>query len=318
MAQGGADACPVAFIGAGAMAREHVRAFGDIVGVELAGIHSRTPARAEALAQAFGIRHVCGSIEETYERTQAALVVVAVPELAANAVAKQCFEYPWTVLAEKPLGYDLADAEDIAAAAEARDTRVLLALNRRFLSSTRAVLGDLEHLDGARFIQVHDQQSLQVAREIGHPDLVVKNWMFANSIHLIDYICAFGRGPITSVSRSVPWNEGRTEAVVATVELASGDRALYQAVWHGPGPWMVAVTTDSRRWEMRPLERAAFQNAGERNLQPVKPHAWDLDFKPGFRLQAQMAVAAAVGEPSESVTLAEALDTMRLIADIYG
>ena len=42
---------------------------------------------------------------------------MAVPELEANRVAKRCFEHDWAVLMEKPAGYDLADAEDIAAAA---------------------------------------------------------------------------------------------------------------------------------------------------------------------------------------------------------
>ena len=40
----------IAFVGAGGMAREHGRAFRDIPGVILSGIHSRTRAKAEALA----------------------------------------------------------------------------------------------------------------------------------------------------------------------------------------------------------------------------------------------------------------------------
>ena len=312
------DACPVAFIGAGAMAREHARAFGAVAGVELAGIHSRTFEKARSLGEEFGIRCVCHSIDELYERTEASLVVIAVPEMAANAVAKTCFRHPWSILAEKPLGYDLADAQDIAAAAEAYGSRVLVGLNRRFLSSTQAALADLNEQEGPRFIQVHDQQSLEVARQIGHPEPVVENWMFANSIHLIDYVRALGRGAIESVKPIIPWNGGSTDVVVAVVDFDSGDRALYQGVWGRPGPWMVTATVAARRWELRPLEKAAFQNAGERTLQPVETHAWDTEFKPGFRLQAQMAVASACGRPSEAVTLAESMETMKLVSAIYA
>ena len=40
----------VAFVGAGYMAEEHMRAFAGLPGVIIAGIHSRTRARAEKLA----------------------------------------------------------------------------------------------------------------------------------------------------------------------------------------------------------------------------------------------------------------------------
>lgn len=312
------ESCRVAFVGAGAMAREHARAFRDVPGVELAGLHGRTRIKAEALAGELGIPLVCDSISELYERSRADLVVVAVPELEARAVALACFAFPWTILAEKPLGCDLTEAQDIEAAALARGRKVLVGLNRRFLSSTRAVLADLARQPGPRFIQVHDQQSLAAARAIGHPEAVVKSWMYANSIHVIDYLRLLGRGRITAVRPALPWNGGAAIAVVATIEFDSGDCGVYQGVWAGPGPWMASVTTAAKRWEMRPLEQASFQLAGERQIHAVESHAWDREFKPGFRLQAEQAVAAARGLPSGAATLGDAMETMRLIAAIFA
>src|SRR5262245_3015121 len=109
--------CKVALIGAGGMAREHGRAFGDISQVSVAGIWSRTRSRAESLAQHLGIGSVCDSIEELYERTEADLAVVAVLEPATKKVAKECFRFPWTLLLEKPPGLNLAEACEIAEAA---------------------------------------------------------------------------------------------------------------------------------------------------------------------------------------------------------
>jgi predicted dehydrogenase len=299
------------------MAREHIRAFADVPGVTVCGIHSRTRDRAEKLAAELGVPHVCASIADLHATTRADLVVVAVPELAARRVAEDCFAHPWIVLLEKPAGYDLADAEAITRAAEAKRSSVLVALNRRFLSSTRAAAEDLDRQPGPRFIHVQDQQSLDVARSIGHPPEVVRNWMFANSIHLVDYFFAFGRGEVVSVRHVFPY---RPEApvVVAAVEFAGGDRGLYEGIWSGPGPWAVTVTTAVRRWEMRPLEQASFQSAGERRLQQVDVAAWDRAFKPGFRLQAEEIVRAVRGEPSRAVTLQQANRTMRLIQAVFG
>ena len=307
----------VAVIGAGSMAREHLRAFGGVPDVYLAGIHSRTRAKAETLAGELGVPEVCSSVTELYERTRADLVVVVVPELAARAVAAECFAFPWAVFMEKPAGYNLADAQAIQTLAQAKERRVWVGLNRRFLSSTRTALEDLDKSTDARFIHVQDQQNLASAAALGHPPEVVVNWMFANSIHVIDYLSLFGRGGVRSVRRIWPWLGAESAVVAAAVEFHSGDRGLYEGIWQGPGPWAVTVTTPARRWELRPLEQAAFQNAGERRLCPVDIHAWDREFKPGFRVQAQAIIDAVRGAFSQAITLDEAMDTMRLIAAIY-
>jgi len=299
------------------MAREHVRAFADVPGVEIVGVHSRTRSRAQSLARDYGVSNVCDSVAELYERTRAHLVVVAVPETAANSVSRACFEFPWVALLEKPPGYNLPDAEEILEAATERGRKVVVGLNRRFLSSTRAAVCDLACNSGQRYIHIQDQQDRAQAAELGHPRAVVDNWMYANSIHVIDYLRLFGRGKVSSVTPVVGWSPEAPQPVVAKVAFDSGDVGLYEGIWDGPGPWAVSVTTAEKRWEMRPLEEAAFQVRGERQLHSVEMHHWDRDFKPGFRLQAESAVAAALGEPSESPTLADAMDTMKLIADIF-
>ena len=307
----------VAMIGGGGMTREHIRAFQNVPGVTVAGIWNRTRDKAEALVKEFAIAHVASSIDDLYAATKADLAVLAVYETAINPVVKQALAHPWTILMEKPVGLDLADAEDIAAAAKAKKAKVFVGLNRRTLSSTQAVLADLADDQGPRFIHVQDQQSLDVARQIGHAPQVVDNWMYANSIHLVDYIPVLGRGKITEVTPVVRWNPKAPTVVVAKVAFDSGDIALYEGIWNGPGPWACTVTTPRRRWELRPLEKAVFQNAGERKQNPVEPHAWDAEFKPGFRLQAEQVVSALRGN-GNATGLDEAVRTMRLVRDIFA
>ena len=309
----------VALVGAGSMAREHLRAFADVPNVTLSGIHSRTRLRAESLAKEFRVVHVCDSVEELYDRTRAKLVVVTVPELSMNAVSRASFAYPWTVLLEKPAGYNLADAEAIASAAHIAQRDVFVALNRRQYSSTRAALDDLQQNNAPRFIRVQDQQDQAAALAAGQPAAVVENWMFANSVHTIDYLRVFGRGIVTRVTPVIRWSPANAAVVVSKIEFDSGDCGIYEGIWNGPGPWAVTISTSSRRWEMRPLEAAAYQNRGERVLRPAEVHAWDQQFKAGFRVQAQMAVDAARGRGSGTLaTIDDALQTMRLVAQIFS
>lgn len=312
------EAFRVAIVGAGNMGREHARAFARIPGVSVAGIASRTRARAQALAAEMGIAHVADDLAALHERTQAQLVVVAVPELSANAVAKAAFALPWAVLLEKPAGYHLADAEDIAAAAAGRRQPVMVGLNRRFYSSMRAVKEDLTtRPDEARFIHVQDQQSFAEARRYNHPEPVVERFMYANSVHLIDLIPFFGRGEVTSVQRLTPWRGEQTQVMLAHVVFSSGDTALYEGLWRGPGPWACSVSTEGRRWTMQPLEKAEYQNANERTRQAVEVAEEDRLYKPGLLAQARAAVARVRGEVSPIPSLEESLRTMRLIHEIF-
>lgn len=301
------------------MTREHLRAFADVEGVTLAGIVSRSRARAERLAAEFRIPRVCDAVEALHRESRADLVVVSVPELAAREVAERCFAFPWTVLLEKPAGYDLADAEAILAAARQEKRRVFVALNRRCYSSTKAVLDDLAQRNEPRYIRVQDQQDQASALESGQPPRVVQNWMFANSIHTIDFLRVFGRGPISRVRPVRRWNPADPDVVVSEIAFESGDTGIYEGIWNGPGPWAVSVSTPSRRWEMRPLEQASFQNRGERTLHPAEPHPWDSFFKAGFRRQAALAVEAVrTGQNPGLATLEDATETMRVIHQIFA
>ena len=308
----------VAFVGAGNMAREHIRAFADIPGVELAGIYSRTRRSAAALASEFAIKEVCESIAELYSKTSAGLLVIAVPELAVREVSEKAFHYSWVCLIEKPAGYDVSDAEAIAASAQEQRCTAFVALNRRHYSSTRAVLDELSVTEQPRLIHVYDQEDQLAARSSGQPELVIGNWMYANSVHVVDYLRVLGRGDVVRVEPYIRWNPAMPRFVAAKITLSSGDIGLYEAIWNGPGPWAVTVTTQEKRWELRPLERAASQSYGSRKLEPIAVHEWDAKFKPGLRLQAQEAVQAALGLPHSLPTLASALESMRLVQAIYG
>jgi len=299
------------------MAREHARAFQSIPGIRVAGIYSRTRTRAEALAQELGIDAVYDSVDDLYRGTQADLAVVAVSELAMKETGIRCLQYPWFILLEKPAGLTVSEAEELSrAAAEKERTDIAVAFNRQHYSATRAVLEGLSGHPEPRYVQVHDQESLAAARANGYPDAVVDKWMYANSVHLIDYFRLFARGKVTQIQNIIRWNPASPGAVLSTLQFDSGDVGVYEAVWDTPGPWMVSVNLPGTRWEMRPLERATVQHLGQ-SPTALEIHEWDLSFKAGLRLQAEKAVQARSGCRTDLPTLADSLSTMRLVERIY-
>ena len=222
--------CRVAFVGAGNIAQEHLLAFADMEHVILSGIFSRTRTRAETLAKKFHISGVYDSLDALYEGTHAALVVITVFETAMLSVSCEAFDYPWTVLLEKPPGYNRLQAQEILERAHKKNRRVFVALNRRFLSSTQAAIKDLNKNPHVRYIHVIDQQDQTQAKLQGQPDIVVQNYMYANSIHLVDYLRFFGRGSIELIQPILPWDPEKPGIVLAKILFSSGDIGIYEGI----------------------------------------------------------------------------------------
>lgn len=308
----------IAVIGAGYMASEHLRAFAACSDVELVGIHSLSRARAQALANLYTGMEVSASIEDLYTSTTADLVVVAVPELACLAVCEQAFAHPWTLLVEKPVGHTLTEARQIEQLAASCQARVYVALNRRFYGSTLQLQQVLREIDSPRLVTVLDQEDAAAALAAGQPAEVVHHWMYANSIHLIDYFSQFCRGDHLKTHVLAPWQPSAPGPVIAQLQFNSGDIGLYQAVWNAPGPWSVAVCTQELRAELRPIEQLSLQPAGSRQAELQQSDPLDQQFKPGLFRQAQAAIQAARGQASSLPTLAEANCSMALVASIYG
>jgi predicted dehydrogenase len=308
----------VAFVGAGYMATEHMRAFASLPDVEIAGIYSRTRERAEKLAASFGAR-VCDSVSDLYAKTGADLVVVTVVELSMAEAALECFAHPWTVLLEKPAGYNLQDATRIRDAAARAHSSAFVAFNRRAYSSTRKALELLRGHSSERFIKVIDQQDQQAAiLQNNQPELVARNYMFANSIHLIDYFRVLARGEVAETEPIVRWTPEKPGLVLAKINFTSGDVGVYEGIWNGPGPWIVSVNTPEQRIEMRPLEQATVQLRGTRVVTKLDIDPDDTAYKPGLRYQATQAVAAVREEPANLATIEDSWHSMKLVADIFG
>lgn len=309
----------VAVIGSGYMASEHIKAFQSLANVHVKGIYSRNFEKASKLASELNVPFVAQSIEHLYEITKAQLVIVAVSETAVPLLIDLLCQQPWTLLMEKPVGLNLQESLTIQAKAKAAGRAILVAMNRRFYHATQMVSQALTECSALkRFVQVQDYQCLESARLFNPPQAVIDNYMYANSIHLVDYFNIFCRGQVKQVQVVQPWDSQRLNPVIAHIQYDSGDEGLYQGIWHGPGPWNVAVVTEAAYYEMRPLEKAFVRTRSERALTAMPTSIDDTDFKPGLKAQAQHAIQFIQNQENHSTTLAESMRTMRLIHEIYG
>jgi predicted dehydrogenase len=146
---------PIVGIGAGGIVRDaHLPAY-KLAGFDEVLIYDRDRARADKLANDFGIPRVCATLHEVVARAPSdAVFDVALP---ASAVADVIAELPdgAPVLIQKPLGEDLKEAERIRAVC--RRKRLVAAVNfqLRFAPCVlaardlvaRGVIGDLHDVE---------------------------------------------------------------------------------------------------------------------------------------------------------------------------
>lgn len=307
----------IAVIGAGSMGREHIKVFNAIEDCQVVGIFSRTQSRAANLAAEFHIPFVADTIKDLYMKTQADLVVIAVPELQAQAVIRSCVQFDWQLFMEKPVGYDLNDAIAISDILTKYNKQGFVGLNRRYYSSIMRASESLNEFDEPRYIYIREQQSFAEARFHNQPEEVVQKYMYANSIHNIDLFRYFGRGEIKNIVPIEAWQGEHTKVMISKLEFDSGDVGLYEGHWSGPASWSCQVSVPSIRWVMQPIERAQYQLKGERRPIDVELDDVDSNFKPGFYKQAKEVIKALNGQENKAINVEESLKTMTLIHHMF-
>ena len=307
----------IAFIGAGNMSKEHIKCFADEKNVELEGIFSRTRKKSEILSKLFDIKYVCDSVKDLYQKTKADLVIVCVPILVNKIICKEVFKYSWMSLIEKPVGYNYSQAKEILLEQKKLGAKSFVALNRRHYNSTIVAYNEFKNIDGVRIVNIQDQEDILLAKKANHPQRVLKNWMYANSIHLIDYLSIFCRGEVIKIDNTVPWNNNKSFYVLSKIQYSSGDIGVYQCFWNGPAPWSVSISSTDKRYELRPLEKGFYQEKNLRIINEIDVSEWDKNFKPGLRMQAHHAIKAVRNEKHNLPSIKEGLKTMKLIKNIY-
>ena len=212
--QRGVPPLRVAVVGAGGWGAQHARALTERVDTELVAVVGRNQERTAARAAAYGTRAYT-SIERMLEAEHPDLVTVSLPNEEHFAPTLQLLRAGVPLLVEKPLVFDLADADALLEAAG--ETFFAINFNHRYAEP------------------VLRARAAIAAGELG--DLVFATWRFggeanrgpsphANLIEtqchgfdLLEHLC----GPISSVAAQMTnMTYGAFSTIAIALEFASG------------------------------------------------------------------------------------------------
>jgi myo-inositol 2-dehydrogenase / D-chiro-inositol 1-dehydrogenase len=133
----GGERLRVAVVGTGAWwGREHMRVFSERADVELCGVVGRTAERTQARAGEFGTRAYL-DLDEMLDQERPDLVSLCLPNEGHFEPTLRVIEAGFPLLVEKPLVFDLGEADRLLDAAAARSLFFAINFNHRWARPVR-------------------------------------------------------------------------------------------------------------------------------------------------------------------------------------
>ena len=301
------------FFGAGNIIENHIRAFRAYKNICLFSILSRTAAKANILKKKYNIKYVFNNYSEILiEKNSISVAVIGVSISSTHKVCKKVFKLFDYCLVEKPAGYNFLEAKRIYLLSKKYKVKVYVALNRRFFFSSINLKSLSKNNKDKRIVNILDYENSLLNKKF-YPKKIISNWMFANSIHVIDYANFLCRGKLVLIKKNlISSNEKLIQLI-----YSSGDICIYQAIWERPGPWLVTVSTKKVYYKLEPLEDLSIRDKNSYEYKFIKRDKFDQIYKPGFYRQAGDFLNAINKKPSALITLKKSLELMQLISHLY-
>ena len=186
--------------GAGPTMESHINASKQVSGFNLYAINSRTRSKAELLKKKYKIKYFLNDIKRDYlPKESINIAIIAVTIENTYLVFKKIFKLFDICLLEKPAGYNYNEAKLIYSLSKKSKTKFYVSLNRRFFSSTMKLRYFLNKEKSLRFLNIIDTQTPKFLKKKFNKK-IIRNFIFSNSIHLIDYIYFICRGTLLSIN----------------------------------------------------------------------------------------------------------------------
>lgn len=195
----------IGIIGTGFARRVQIPAFAALENAEIVSVASGSLANAQSTAEEFGAGHYSGDWRETASHANVDLVCITTPPNLHREMVLFALEHGKHILAEKPMAMNVAEAEEMAAAAN--DTQVLALIDHELRFQPGRQLAWEMLRDGAIGKIRHAKYNFRAPHR-GDPDLAWNWWsdieqgggaLGAINSHVIDSLHWFLGTDISSV-----------------------------------------------------------------------------------------------------------------------
>ena len=248
--------------------------------------------KAQAYYEATGVHAIEGGLDSFIqakpEIAEYAIVAVNINSLASTTISLMNYGVKY-IFCEKPGFNDPSELDEVVRTAKETGAKVYYAYNRRFFASVLRAEEIIKEDGGMTSMNFEFTEWGHVIESTQHPAEVKRNWMTANSSHVIDLAFFLGGDPkemSSFTAGELSWH--KPSCFVGAGVTIKGVLFNYQANWDAPGRWAVEFQTPLHRIYLKPMEQLQLQDKGSVKVYPVEiDDHLDKDFKPGFYLETK-------------------------------
>ena len=307
----------VGIIGYGETGILHIDAIKEFNNIELLGIVGRNPLRLEQIAIEKNTNYFF-DLKTFYETSSPDYLIICLPILEMKSILEKALKYPWTILVEKPLGYNYKENTRILDQIKVNKSIVYVGMNRRMLNSVLSLNQHLETNYEPRRIEIVDQQDTEAASKFGFPKQVIKNWHHANGIHMLDLGLNFTRGNLIEF-REYPVKNKVSNEFRFLLKFDSGDILDYFSIWNKKRQWSAEVYVGQHIYELRPIEKLNLLcECCKNKYREFKSYVEPNNIKPGFYNQISAFLGIRVDLMGYLCSPEQANFTSSILNQIYG
>jgi myo-inositol 2-dehydrogenase / D-chiro-inositol 1-dehydrogenase len=231
---------PVLLVGVGVRGRMWARVLASEPGVQVVGYVDPDPGARAWVQETFGPEAPCfADHTEALSVLTPALAVVATPPMERRALCLALADGGCTLLVEKPLTVDLADATAIADHCRAIGRRVCIAMNFRYAATTVAARTILQRGDlgspGLAHVSYWRNRNGWASGLNKYPLTMRQPMLWEQTVHHLDLIRHIYGAEVFSLSATTSnprWSDYADDATVcATLTLDNGMVVQYTGTW---------------------------------------------------------------------------------------
>ena len=250
----------VAVIGTGGWGRQHARVWAARPDVDFVAVMGRNQERAERRAAEYGVRAYT-DIGAMLEREQPDFVSLSLPNQGHFAPTLQVIEAGVPLLVEKPLVFDLAEADTLLAEAESRGLFFAINFNHRYAKPVQMARDAIEAGRLGEIVFATWRFGGEGGGDHPHGNLIETQ---CHGFDMLEYLC----GPIAAVSAEMADKTGHGFSTMAlSLKFQSGAVGSlvgsYDSSYAYPDTHRVEVNgTEGRVVIEDTVRRYAFQKRG--------------------------------------------------------
>ena len=196
------------------------------------------------------------------------------------------------LLLEKPGDITLSGLNEINQKAISCSAEVLIAYNRRHYSSISTLIEQIEIDGGITSAHFEFTEWVHTIDPVIYDTEALQKWIISNSSHVIDtvfYLIGIPRELHATVKgkNAIDWHP--SGSIFTGVGLSVEDIPFtYHSNWEGPGRWAIEISTQKRRFYLKPMEKLQQQLKGSVQVTDIKiDDRLDQEYKAGLFLQTQ-------------------------------